>query len=50
MFNEINKDNAVILMHGEIKNLERLNEFIANTNAFAKKRKPRNQTNQNQIS
>lgn len=35
---EVNKDNAVILMHGEIKNIERLNEFIANTNAFAKKR------------
>ncbi|MBE5821745.1 MAG: DUF4362 domain-containing protein [Clostridiales bacterium] len=35
---EVDKDNAVILMHGEVKNLKRLNEFIANTSAFAKKR------------
>lgn len=35
---DINKDNAVILMHGEIKNIERLNEFIINTSVYAKKR------------
>ena len=35
---ELDKDNTVVLMHGEVKNLKRLNEFIANTSAFAKKR------------
>lgn len=34
----IYKENTVILMHGEIENLEKLNEFIGNTSAFAKKR------------